>query len=263
MPEMLEIEYYRQLSLEAVGRPITAVRVPDPHCLAAPLTVAALRRALVGSTLTGARRRGKLLLLDTPGPTMGLRFGMTGALVLDDRAAIERLRYGPRDRDNRWVRFALGFADGGALELHDARRFGRVVLDPDEEALGPDALSVTPAGLRAALATRDPARGAPLKARLQDQAHLAGIGNLLADEILWRASLSPVRPCGSLSGPELRRLHRHLRRTLDELLARGGSHLGDLMEERHPGGRCPRDGDELVHDTVGGRTTWWCHRHQR
>ena len=108
-----------------------------------------------------------------------------------------------------------------------------------------------PAALAAALRGSE----APLKARLLDQSRVAGVGNLIADEVLWRAGLSPLRPAGSLSPAEVRRLHRHLRRTLDDLIERGGSHLGDLMEERHPGGRCPRDGTELVRSTVGGRTS--------
>ena len=127
--------------------------------------------------------------------------------------------------------------------------------------LGPDALTITLAQLRVALATRG--SGPPLKARLLDQSRVAGIGNLLADEILWRAGLAPGRPCGSLTDPELRRLQRHLRTTLRDLEARGGSHTGDLMAERRVGGRCPRDGAELVRGTFGGRTTWWCPVHQR
>ena len=83
---------------------------------------------------------------------------------------------------------------------------------------------------------------------------MAGIGNLIADELLWRAGLSPVRPASSLTPAELRRLHRHLVGTLGDVTARGGSHLGDLIEERHLGGRCPKDGTELVRATVGGRT---------
>lgn len=275
---MLEVEYYRRLAVGALARPIAAVVVPDRRVLQAPTSAAGLRRALVGRCFTAARRRGKLLLLDTgdcgrgdrraggadsDGPTLGIRFGMTGDLVVDDGRAIDRLLYSPGEFGEQWVRWRVTFADGGGLSLHDPRRFGRVVLDPDEDALGPDAAGVTPAQLRAALAAPRGGEGPPLKARLLDQGRLAGLGNLLVDEILWRAGLSPARPSASLSGPELRRLHRHLRSTLDELAVRGGSHTGDLMDERRPGGRCPRDGSELVRSTVGGRTTWWCPTHQR
>jgi formamidopyrimidine-DNA glycosylase len=104
---------------------------------------------------------------------------------------------------------------------------------------------------------------APLKARLLNQSCLAGVGNLIADEVLWRAGLAPVRPAASLSRNEVRRLHRHLGRTIADLIERGGSHRGDLMEQRHPGGICPRDGTALARSTVGGRTSWWCPAHQR
>ncbi len=103
---------------------------------------------------------------------------------------------------------------------------------------------------------------APLKARLMDQERLAGIGNLLADEILWRAGLAPGRRA-PLTEDELRALHRSLRGTLRQLARRGGSHTGDLMEERQAGGRCPLDGAELRREVVGGRTTYWCPAHQR
>ncbi|MDQ6928090.1 MAG: formamidopyrimidine-DNA glycosylase, partial [Actinomycetota bacterium] len=74
--------------------------------------------------------------------------------------------------------------------------------------------------------------------------------------------LDPARPAGSLSPNERRRLHRHLVTTLADLIERGGSHAGDLMAQRRPGGACPKDGAPLVHRTVGGRTTWSCPRHQ-
>jgi formamidopyrimidine-DNA glycosylase len=217
------------------------------------------RSALTGQQIGGIRRIGKLLLVDTvAGPSLGLRFGMTGKLVVDGQSGVDQLVHAPRRHDPAWDRFGLAFEGGGSLVVCDPRRLGGVSLDPDLEGLGPDAATLTPAALAGAL------RGstAPLKARLLDQSRLAGIGNLIGDEALWRAGLSPLRPAGSLSANEQRRLHRHLRRTVDDLITRGGSHRGDLMEERHPGGRCPRDGAELTRSTVGGRTTWWCAVHQ-
>ncbi len=148
---MIEVEYYRRLAERALDRRITSVRVPDPHCLGDHLSAPALRRALVGRRLEAARRRGQLLVFDSDGPRVGLRFGMTGGLVVDDQAAIDRLLYSSGTSAPKWVRLRVGFADGGSLALHDPRRFGRVVLEPDEEALGPDALEVTAGGLRAAL----------------------------------------------------------------------------------------------------------------
>ncbi|MEJ7584795.1 MAG: hypothetical protein WKF43_12100 [Acidimicrobiales bacterium] len=96
-----------------------------------------------------------------------------------------------------------------------------------------------------------------------DQAHLAGVGNLICDETLWRASLDPARPAGSLDARELRRLHRHLRTTVAELTGRGGSHTGDLHSARMRGSLCPRDGTPLERRTIAGRTTYSCPRHQR
>jgi formamidopyrimidine-DNA glycosylase len=261
VPELPEVEAYRRLAEgAALGRTITAVDAPDPWFLKGGLTAAEVDAALVGSRLVDARRRGKLLLLDTDrGHTLGLRFGMTGRLVVDGVAGVDRLLYTSSRDEPAWDRFALSLARGGRLRVNDPRRLGGVVLDPEEGALGPDALGATPAQLRAALA----GSAAPLKARLLDQARLAGVGNLMADEVLWRAALSPLRAAGSLTPAEQRRLHRELRRTVDVLIERGGSHLGDVTAHRRPGGTCPRDGTVLRRDTVGGRTTWWCPAHQR
>jgi formamidopyrimidine-DNA glycosylase len=256
------VEAYRRLAAAAaLGRPIAEVVTPDPWYLKRGLTGAVARAALEGRSLSDAGRRGKLLLLATAddGPVLGLRFGMTGRLIVDGTAGVDSLLYSSLRADTRFDRFGLRFADGGGLVVRDPRRLGGVELDPEADRLGPDALTVTPAGLRDALA----ASSAPLKARLLDQGRLAGVGNLTADEVLWQAGLSPLRPAGSLTATEVRRLHRHLRQTLEHFLERGGSHTGDLMGERHPGGRCPRDGTPLTHTVVGTRTTYWCPVHQR
>ena len=144
------------------------------------------------------------------------------------------------------------------MRIRDPRRLGGVSLDPDVTALGPDAWTIRPPELRAALANSE----APLKARLMDQARIAGVGNLTADEVLWRAALDPARPARSLDDAEVRRLHRVLRRTLDDLIDGGGSHTGRLQPHRVAGGRCPKDGAPLERRTIGGRTTWSCARHQ-
>lgn len=249
------------LALAALERRVATVRTPDAWFLKGGIDAAAVDGALVGRCFTAGRRRGKLLLLDTSdgGPVLGLRFGMTGRLVVDGRAGVDRLLYSSDQGLSAWDRFAVQFDDGGDLRVHDPRRLGGVFLDPEEGRLGVDVLTVTPAALRRALERST----APLKARLLDQAHLAGVGNLLADEALWRAGLDPRRPAGSLTAAELRRLHRHLRAAVADLIARGGSHSGDLMPHRVAGGACPRDGTPLSRATVGGRTTWWCPEHQR
>jgi formamidopyrimidine-DNA glycosylase len=209
--------------------------------------------------VTATRRIGKLLLVDTTGPTLGLRFGMTGRLVVDGRAPIEKLEYSSHRDDPAWVRFALRFDRMGDLRMVDPRRLGGVELEPDESGLGIDALTVRPAQLRHLLARSR----APVKAWLLDQSHLAGVGNLLADEALWRAGIDPARPAASLDEGEVRRLHRHLRTTITTLTDRGGSHTGDLHVARVRGATCPRDGAPLLRRTIGGRTTYSCPRHQR
>jgi formamidopyrimidine-DNA glycosylase len=265
VPEGIEIELYRQLAeARALERPIAMVEAPDQWFLKRGTEAAALA-VLLGSALTGTRRVGKLLLLDTAGPDgdagppLGLRFGMTGRLLVDGHAGIEHLEYSsPRD-EPAWDRFVLHFADGGDLRLRDPRRLGGVELDPDLSRLGPDALALTLRQLRAALAGGT----APLKARLLDQSRVAGLGNLLVDEVLWRSGLDPARPSGGLDDEDVRRLHRTIRATLPQLLRRGGSHTGDLMVARVRGGLCPRDGAPLDRRTVGGRTTYSCPEHQR
>ncbi|HEV7887966.1 MAG TPA: DNA-formamidopyrimidine glycosylase family protein [Acidimicrobiales bacterium] len=259
MPELPEVEAYRRLAERALDRRIKAVDAPDAWYLKRGADAETLNAALRGRRFTAARRIGKLLLLDTDAaPTLGLRFGMTGRLLVDGAAGVDKLLYSSVQELERFDRFAVRFHGGGELRMRDPRRLGGVELDPDESRLGPDALGLGPAALRQALAGSE----APLKARLMDQARVAGVGNLIADETLWRAGLDPARPAKSLTPAEGRRLHTHLAATLADLMGRGGSHTGDFMGARVRGGSCPRDGAPLARATVGGRTTYWCPRHQ-
>ncbi|HMK11848.1 MAG TPA: DNA-formamidopyrimidine glycosylase family protein [Acidimicrobiales bacterium] len=260
MPEMLEIEVYRRAAERVVGRRIAKVHAPDAWYLKEGLTAAVLKNAVEGRTVAALRRHGKLLLVDTEssGPTIGLRFGMTGRLLIDGTAGIEHLEYSSLRENPDWDRIVFSFAGGGELRIRDPRRLGGVLLDPSEERLGPDALSLTPAQLRDLLATSR----APVKARLMDQSVVAGIGNLLVDEALWRAGIDPARESRTLTPNDLRRLHKHLQATLVELGERGGSHTGDLQDERRRDGVCPKDGTPLLRRTVGGRTTYSCPKHQ-
>jgi len=261
MPELPEVEAYRRIAETALLRPVGEVDAPDAWFLKEGLEAARLVDSLAGRSLVTARRIGKVLLIDTSdqGPVLGLRFGMTGRLLVDGRAGVDKLVYASQRDESAWDRLVLRFEDGGDLRLRDPRRLGGVFLDLDEARLGTDVVDLTAAGLRDALGTSVIA----LKSRLMDQGRLAGVGNLTADEVLWRAGLDPRRPARSLSPAEVRRLHRHLRATVDDLVERGGSHTGDLMAARLPGGTCPRDGNPLSRATVGGRTTWWCPHHQR
>jgi formamidopyrimidine-DNA glycosylase len=259
VPEILEVEAYRRAADQVVGRVIERVHAPDDWFVKGETTPELLRRVLPGNRISGTRRVGKLLLVDTDGPVLGLRFGMTGRIVVDGEAPIEALIYSGTGDDPAWDRFGMEFAEGGALVIRDPRRLGGVELDPDETRLGVDAASLTRARLGAVLAGSN----TPLKARLLDQSRVAGLGNLLVDETLWRAGLAPGRPAGSLDADELARLARTVRRTLAVLGERGGSHTGDLQPARVRGGSCPRDGAELRRDQIGGRTTYWCSAHQR
>ena len=258
MPELIEVETYRRQAEAVVGRTITGTPVLDPLGLrgADPDVV---RAELLGHRVEGAERIGKLLLLPTDGPVLGLRFGMTGRLLVDGGATIDGLLYGGQGDDPAWDRYVLTFGDGTDLRIRDPRRLGGLQLDPDVGRLGPEASTVTDAQLATALAGSRTA----VKARLLDQARLAGLGNLLVDETLWRAGIDPARPCDEIAEDEVPLLAEAVRTTVAELMRRGGSHTGDLQPARVPGAACPRDGAVLDRATVGGRTTYRCPRHQR
>ena len=98
----------------------------------------------------------------------------------------------------------------------------------------------------------------PLKARLLDQRSISGVGNLLADETLWRARLSPRLPAGHLTGEQLDILHKEVRAAIKAAIRLGGAHTGDLIPHRDREGACPRCATPLDRATIGGRTTYWC-----
>jgi formamidopyrimidine-DNA glycosylase len=242
MPELPEAERARLQIERVLGREIVAVDDRDayvcrPH---APGDFA----ALVGHRLTAAHRRGKFLWAETDdGPELGLHLGMAGHIVVDEPPA-----------PNGWDRFALELDGGGRLALRDRRRLGRALLAPDFSHVGPDAAEVGRAAFRARVG-----RGsAPIKARLLDQGAIAGVGNLLADETLWRARLHPRRAAGDLDAEELDRLRREMRAATRSALRKGGAHTGDLIGHRVRGGACPRCRTPLERATIGGRTTFWC-----
>ena len=268
MPELPEVENARQVLDGAVGRTITEIDDRDtwvcrPH---APGDIAA---ALKGGKLTDTHRCGKAMWCDTEtadgteGPSLGVHLGMGGRIVVTN-AEGQRIGGGPErpDRQPRkaeWDRFTVDFADGGQFRLFDKRRLGRVRLDPDLSGLGPDAEGMRPAEFRKRLSRGRTA----VKARLLDQSVLAGVGTLLADLRLWQASFDPAARADELTRTERDRLHRNLGSALADAIANGGVHTGRFIEHRHPGGHCPRCGTELVHGTVGGRSTWWCPKEQR
>jgi formamidopyrimidine-DNA glycosylase len=272
VPELPEVESARAV-IERAGlqRRIVAVDDSDTY-VCRPHHPGEIRDALVGRRLTAVHRQGKTMWCDTSsagrsrqdGPTLGIHLGMSGKIVVADAdgTEIDGGDYWERGRatgDYRWSRFSVTFADGGTLMLVDPRRLGRVRLMPPIETLGPDAASITPAQFRSALA-----RGtAPVKARLLDQQAIAGIGNLLADEILWRARVHPARRVSDLAPADVDRLLRATRQAVATATRHGGVHALTLVPFRNPGALCPRDGAPMARSTVGGRTSWWCEREQR
>jgi formamidopyrimidine-DNA glycosylase len=248
MPELPEVERSRAMIEElALGRRIAAVDDSDTY-VCRPHAPGEIGAGLEGRELISANRRGKAMWCDTDGgPVLGLHLGMAGRIVVDDRPD-----------PNGWDRFTLLFEDGGRLALRDKRRLGRAILDPDLGGVGPDAAKID----RAAFRERVGRGGAPIKARLLDQSVISGVGNLLADETLWRARLSPLRPAGELSEDELDQLRREVRGATRAAIRNGGVHTGEVIPFRRAGAHCPRCGAGMVRGTVGGRTTWWCPQEQ-
>ena len=194
------------------------------------------------------------------GPVLGIHLGMAGRIVVDDDAeAGDPAGESERGDVRRWDRFSLTFEDGGRVALRDKRRLGRVRLEPDLRGVGPDAAEIG----RLAFRERVGRGGAAVKARVMDQSVLAGVGNLLADEALWRARIDPRRPAGELDDDELDRLWRALRAAARDALRLGGVHTGRVIPFRRRGADCPRCGAEMERAVVGGRTTWFCPREQR
>jgi formamidopyrimidine-DNA glycosylase len=258
VPEGLEAEIWRRACEPLVGRTIIGV-VSDERVVDAGVIT------LPGATFERVRRRGKVVLLDTDRATIGLHFGMTGRLVVDGAAPIERLAYSSARDDPAWDRLTIFASPGGrcappAVRFSDPRRLGHVSLDADLGRLGVDVTEVTPRRLARAVSMR---RGV-LKSVLLDQRVVAGLGNLCVDEMLWWAGLDPRRAADSLSPAEVGRLARVIRRRLPIMLARGGSTAGVLSPVvRASCPPCERDGAPLERLTIGGRTTICCPLHQR
>ncbi|MBB2987301.1 Fpg/Nei family DNA glycosylase [Terracoccus luteus] len=282
MPELPEVESARA-AIERAGLERRIADVDDADTYECrPHHPGEIRDALVGRSLTAAHRQGKSMWCDTsgtgrsqtPGPELGIHLGMSGRIVItpptvadaDADSVVARSTTGGdyqgtrssksviSPRNPAWNRFTLFFEDGGELRLFDKRRLGRVRLDPDRSDLGPDAQDITLAQFRQRIGKGK----APLKARLLDQSAIAGIGNLLADETLWQAHLSPLRPSGELDDDELAALRRALRTATRAAIKHGGVHTGTFIRHRSRDGHCPRCGAEVKRATVGSRTTYWC-----
>lgn len=260
MPELADVEGWRRyVARYAAGRRVRSVRVRDDAVLR-NTSPQGLGRALEGARIGAPERRGKWLILPADSGHLVLHFGMTGAL----RWTAHPDENPPGDADR--VVFAL---DGGELRYQSWRKLGGVwwvsARDPVASVtgpLGPDAADLSLARLRELL---DGRRGG-IKSALMDQKLVAGIGNELSDEILWRARLSPRERVEDLCRDDVARLHRALRSVLRRSIAHGriptrGRWLQAVRSDAVPA--CPRCGTRLRRTRVAGRSACWCPRCQR
>lgn len=254
MPELPDVEGFREVLTRCGRRPcVSDVEVRDAGVLRG-VTPGRLVREVTGRRLDKAWRHGKWLFVPIHGGrTLAWHFGMTGALRCC--RADE-----PVDRYDR----ILVTLDGTrSLRYRDQRKLQGVRLVDDEAieailaGLGPDALTVGLKEFRGLLSGR---RGA-VKSVLMDQSVTAGLGNLLCDEILWRARIHPRTPAGKLSDAEVGRMHARMRRVLETSVHAGRvpprpSWLTGHRDDDDPS--CPRCGRTLSSSRVAGRRTVWC-----
>ena len=257
MPEGLEAEIWRAAIADTVGRRVTDCWVDER--VAPPGFV----DLVTGTRIVAVRRAGKVVIIETDGPSIGLHFGMTGRIVVDGRSPIAQLEYASGRDESEWDRLLIWTNRRAgrvpAIRMNDPRRFGRVSIDPDLSHLGVDVFAVTAAVLRESFGRRRTS----VKAVLLDQSAIAGLGNLCVDEVLWWAGVDPRRPVDALADSDVAAIATAIRRRLPVMLRRGGSTTGTISPQlRRSLGPCPKDGGELVRGVVGTRTTVWCARHQ-
>jgi formamidopyrimidine-DNA glycosylase len=268
MPELPEVETIRrQLEPLLVGRSIQQAEIRDPR-LTRPFEPSSVSDALQGERIVGLDRRGKYLVLRfESGRVLLIHLRMTGNF----RLAGGDPAVGPHDRA------VLNLDNGSDVIYRDVRRFGTwLLVEPEElepylaERVGEEPLEE--AFRTAALTARLSGRRAPVKAVLLDQRTVAGLGNIYADEALWRARIHPLRPAGELEPDEVRRLHRALRDALRMGISRQGATLsnyatpdgesGRMQDEFKVYGRegepCPRCGTPIEKIRAGGRGTSFC-----
>lgn len=263
MPEGLEAEIWRREAQPIVGRRIRELWYDER---VGPDGLDGLD-GLIGAAIVGVDRIGKIVRIATDAGTLGLHLGMTGRIEVDGVAPIARLEYASGADRPEWDRLRLATVpartvegvDVPAVRMNDPRRLGRLSLDESIE-LGPDLLTLTAAQLRGSLARRS----APIKSLLLDQAVVAGLGNLCADEVLFTAGVPPGRPADELTASDVTAIARACRTRLPKMLDAGGSTHGVLSPDvRAAPADCPRDGTSLTRSIIGGRTAVWCPEHQR
>jgi formamidopyrimidine-DNA glycosylase len=258
MPELPDVEAFRKvLDSCARNKQIKQIEVYDAGVLHG-VSARRLRRELEGRSFKEPRRHGKWLLARTDGPTLLLHFGMTGRLVCCR----------PADELHAHDRVTFTLNSGRQLRYRDQRKLKGLWLAADAAALadaledqGPDAAAADRGDFDAALSRR---RGS-IKSCLIDQSVLAGIGNLLADEILWRAHLHPALRARELSDDERAKLHTDMRRVLRAAVRAGCVPPRDSWLTGHrddADAQCPRCGARLRRDRIAGRATVSCPRCQ-
>jgi formamidopyrimidine-DNA glycosylase len=277
VPELPEVESARRLAARvAVGR-----RIVSAWCAADPIVVEAtparVTAALRGRRVRAVRRHGKHLWLELDRrPWLLMHFGMTGGLQIPKRPPLRLMSsrgVATPAWPPRFVKLRLAFDDGGQLAFADARRLGRIRLredprrQPPVAQLGFDALHELPPPARFLGMLRE--RTAPMKALLLDQSFAAGVGNWIADEVLYQARIDPRRPARSLSAAEGSRLRRRLRGVLALAVRVGAdsdryprSWLFHRRWDHDPLARTAA-GARIRWDTIGGRTTAWAPAVQR
>lgn len=261
-PELPDVEAARRLvERSAPGARIDSVVCPDPSALR-NATVRRFRHAVVGAHVRTADRRGKWLTIGTDGASIVVHLGMTGALRWEEGGGRRRAPHTETD-DDRFCRLAL-VTDRGALRFIDRRKLGGVWLATDDTELhdllgdlGPDALGLPCDELLAILG----ASRKQLKVALMDQSLVAGLGNMLSDEVLWRARLHPTRVASTLDPAEGKRLCAAARGALAASVRAGQiprtrSWLSGQRAVDDP--ECPRCGGTLRWSTVNSRSALWC-----
>jgi formamidopyrimidine-DNA glycosylase len=279
MPELPEVERGRRVALKvARGRRIVEARCADDPIVFDRVSPARIRRALVGRRVRDVKRHGKHLWFELDHrPWPCLHFGMTGGFHTAPGGPRVRLESTGKKPDHAWpprfTKLHLVFDDGGELVMADARRLGRIRLrrdpasQPPISRLGFDAHRGLPPFSRFRELVRG--RAAPLKALLLDQGFAAGVGNWIADEVLYQARLDPRRRANTLTDPEIMRMRGALKRVVDTSVRVSNDSdrypRGWLFHRRW--GRNPRavtmTGERIRHITVGGRTTAWVPTRQR
>jgi len=283
MPELPEVETVRAwLEPKLVGRRFEHVEIVDPR-LTRPVDPAGVAAELEGERVAALDRRGKYLIVRfESGRVLLIHLRMTGQLLLVDGIASDALDGGPPPAEDVHRHAVVRLDDGSDVVYRDVRRFGTwQLLDEDDllpylaQRIGREPLVRSFTSKRLAEALEG--RRAPLKSALLDQRRLAGVGNIYADEALWRARLHPLRPAGELSAEEIAALHRGIRAALRAGIARQGATLsnyrtpdgspGRMQEEFRVYGRegepCERCGTPIEKIRAGGRGTSYCPSCQR